>query len=95
MSATVFCAKLQKDGTHLAAPPFPGKLGEQIYQQISKEAWSMWLGHQTMLINEYRLTLIDPQARDFLRNEMEKFLFGIGSEKPDGFTPEKTEKNKA
>ena len=77
MNQTVFCVKLQKEGAHLAAPPFPGKLGEQIYQQVSKEAWTMWLAHQTMLINEYRLSLIDPKARTFLEQEMEKFLFRV------------------
>ncbi len=93
MSPTVFCIKLQKEGARLGAQPFPGKLGEKIYQQVSKEAWTMWLGHQTMLINEYRLTLIDPQAREFLRNEMEKYFFGAGSEAPDGFKPEKIREN--
>lgn len=89
----MFCIKLQKEGEQLAAPPFPGQLGEKIYQQVSKEAWKMWLSHQTMLINEYRLTLIDPQARTFLRTEMEKYFFGRGSEKPGGFTPEKIAEN--
>jgi Fe-S cluster biosynthesis and repair protein YggX len=91
--STVFCIKLQKEGQRLTAPPFPGQLGEQIFQQVSKEAWSMWLGHQTMLINEYRLSLIDPQARAFLRTEMEKYFFGEGSETPGGFTPEKSKEN--
>ncbi len=88
MSPTIFCTKLQKDAEQLSAPPFPGKLGEQIYQQVCKEAWSLWLAHQTMLINEYRLSMIDPKAREFLREEMEKYFFGTGSEKPSGFVPE-------
>lgn len=89
MNTSIFCIKLQKDGEHLDAAPFPGALGEKIFQQVSKEAWKMWLGHQTMLINEYRLSLVDPQARAFLRTEMEKYFFGTGSEKPTGFIPEK------
>lgn len=93
MNNSVFCVKLQKEGIRLAAPPFPGHLGEQIYQHVCKEAWSMWLAHQTMLINEYRLALIDPQAREFLRNEMEKYFFGTGSDKPSGFIPEKIMEN--
>lgn len=93
MSPNVFCVKLQKEGEPLAAAPFPGKLGDRIYQQVCKEAWTMWLGHQTMLINEYRLSLIDPQAREFLRNEMEKYFFGPGSDKPDGFKAEKINEN--
>lgn len=87
MTDTVICAKLQKEAPRLAAAPFPGKLGERIYQDVSAEAWKMWLGHQTMLINEYRLSLIDPTARDFLRTEMEKYFFGEGSDKPSGFVP--------
>ncbi len=89
MTHTIQCIKLQKAGEQLAAPPFPGKLGEEIYQQVCKEAWAMWLSHQTMLINEYRLSLIDPKAREFLRDEMKKYFFGSGSEQPAGFKPEK------
>ncbi len=71
------------------APPFPGPLGEKIYAQVSKQAWKMWLDHQTMLINEYRLNLLDPKAREFLQTEMKHYFFGEGSEKPAGFSPEK------
>lgn len=92
MSDTIVCIKLGKEGTRLTAPPFPGKLGEQIYQQVSSEAWRLWLGHQTMLINEYRLSLIDPKAREFLRTEMEKYFFGSGSDKPSGFVPQDEKK---
>jgi Fe-S cluster biosynthesis and repair protein YggX len=87
MTETIVCIKLGKEGARLAAPPFPGKLGELIYQRVSSEAWRLWLGHQTMLINEYRLSLVDPQAREFLRTEMEKYFFGSGSDKPSGFVP--------
>ena len=72
----------------MSAPPFPGELGERIFNQVSKQAWKMWLSHQTMLINEYRLSLIDPKAREFLRNEMQNYFFGDGSQTPGGFTPE-------
>ncbi len=87
MTRQVFCAKLNQQAEGLNALPFPGPTGEKIYQHISKEAWKMWLAHQTMLINEYRLNVIDPKARDFLQEEMQKFLFGEGSEKPKGFVP--------
>ena len=86
MSRTIFCAKLKLEAEGMAKPPFPGELGEKIYQNISKQAWKMWLEHQTMLINEYRLSLVDPEARKFLQDEMQKFFFGEGSEKPTGFT---------
>jgi len=63
-------------------PPYPGELGQRIFEQVSKEAWQMWLQHQTMLINENRLTPIDPKDRAFLEGEMDKFFFGGGSERP-------------
>ena len=65
--------------------PYPGDLGQRIYEIVSKEAWQKWLAHQTILINEYRLTPIEPEARKFLETEMEKFFFGDGSEVPDEF----------
>lgn len=87
MTRLIFCAKLQKETEGLDKPPFINPLGEKIYQHISKQAWQLWLGHQTMLINEYRLSSIDPKARQFLMQELEKFFFGQGSEKPEGYTP--------
>jgi len=86
MTKQVFCAKLNQEADALTSPPFPGPLGERIFQHISKPAWGMWLAHQTMLINEYRLSLIDPKAREFLREEMTKYFFGEGCEMPSGFT---------
>ncbi len=88
MTRTVNCAKLGKEAEGLERPTYPGELGQRIYEHISKEAWQLWLRHQTMLINEYRLSAVDPKAREFLAKEMEKFLFGEGSEKPEGFKPE-------
>lgn len=89
MTHDVFCLKLQKQAEGLAKPPYPGPIGEKIFQNISIEAWKMWQSHQTMLINEYRLNLLDPDARKFLEAEMEKFLFGSGSEKPPGYQDNK------
>jgi len=87
MTHTVFCQKLQQELEGLAKPPYPGELGDKIYNNISKQAWSQWQSHQTMLINEYRLSLIEPKAREFLEQEMQSFLFGKGPDKPDGFQP--------
>ena len=87
MTRYVFCSKLNQEAEGLDKAPIPGALGERIFQHISKQAWTMWLSHQTMLINEYRLSLIDQKAREFLREEMEKFFFGDGSQTPSGFTP--------
>jgi Fe-S cluster biosynthesis and repair protein YggX len=67
--------------------PYPGELGQRIYEKVSKEAWQRWLGHQTMLINEYRLSPIEPEARKFLETEMEKYFFGEGSSAPKEYVP--------
>ena len=85
MSRTVHCAKLDKDAEGLAFPPYPGPLGARIYASISAEAWEMWKAHQTMLINEKRLSLIDPATRKFLSEETEKFLFGGNYTKVEGY----------
>lgn len=89
MTKIIFCTKLKKDAEALDYAPFPGPLGQRIQQEISQEAWNLWISHQTMLINEYRLNLIDPKSRQFLKEEMDKFFFGQGSDKPAGFSPEK------
>ena len=78
----VNCIKLNREAEGLERMPYPGELGQRIFEYVSKEAWQMWIQHQTMLINEYRLTPIEPKARKFLEEEMEKFFFGGGSEKP-------------
>jgi len=87
MSRLVNCTKLKKSAEGLDYPPYPGKLGERVFQNISKQAWQEWLNHQTMLINEHRLNLMDAEARQFLEQEMEKFLFEGGAEKPAGYVP--------
>ena len=87
MTRMIHCAKLKKEAEGLARQPYPGELGKRIYETISEEAWLLWVNHQTMLINEYRLSLIEPQARAFLTQEMQNFLFGDGSAKPAGYTP--------
>ena len=87
MARMVKCIKLGRETEGLDFPPYPGELGKRIYAHISKEAWAQWVAHQTMLINENRLTPIEPKARAFLVAEMEKFLFGTGSEKPPDFVP--------
>ncbi|NNE05345.1 MAG: oxidative damage protection protein [Xanthomonadales bacterium] len=85
MSKTVHCQLLDKELPALAFPPYPGELGKRIVAGISAEGWQQWLAHQTMLINENRLSPINPEHRKFLEGEMEKFLFGGGSEKPQGY----------
>jgi len=85
MSRTIFCTYLQREAEGLDRVPYPGELGKRIYEQISKQAWQQWLNHQTMLINEYRLSPIEPKARKFLVEEMEKFLFSGGAARPEGY----------
>jgi Fe-S cluster biosynthesis and repair protein YggX len=88
VTRTVKCVVLGDDAEGLDRPPYPGELGKRIYENVSKLAWQRWLKHQTMLINEYRLTPMEPKARQFLETEMEKFFFGDGSEAPPDFNPE-------
>jgi len=84
----VKCVLLGVEAEGLDYAPYPGELGRRIYENVSRQAWQQWLAHQTMIINEYRLTPIEPKARKFLEEEMEKFFFGEGSVRPEGFTPE-------
>jgi Fe-S cluster biosynthesis and repair protein YggX len=88
MSRMVQCVKLGKEAEGLDRPPYPGELGQKIFENVSKEAWQMWMQHQTILINENRLSPIDPKHRAFLEGEMEKFFFTGGAELPEQFNPE-------
>ena len=87
MSRMVQCVKLGKQAEGLDRPPYPGELGQKIFENVSKEAWQMWMKHQTILINENRLSPIDPKHRAFLEGEMEKFFFSGGAELPEQFKP--------
>ncbi|MGY0634317.1 oxidative damage protection protein [Luteimonas sp. A478] len=87
MMRTVFCQREQVETEGLDFAPWPGELGKRIYANIGKSAWSAWLAHQTMLINENRLSPLDPKHRAFLEAEMRKFLFEGGAEKPAGYVP--------
>lgn len=87
MTRTVKCVMLGAEAEGLSRPPYPGELGQRIFENVSRQAWQQWLSHQTMLINEYRLTPIEPAARKFLEEQMEAFFFGSGSSKPEGYQP--------
>lgn len=89
MTRTVHCVKLGREAEGLERPPYPGALGQRIFEQVSKQAWADWVAHQTRLINEYRLALADAQARKFLREEMEKYFFG-GELAQTGYIPPKS-----
>ena len=87
MTRTVHCVLLDMETEGLERPPYPGPLGQRIYENVSRAAWQRWLGHQTMLINEYRLSVVDPKARKFLEEQMEQFFFGEGAQAPEGYVP--------
>ncbi|MEA3277061.1 MAG: oxidative damage protection protein [Pseudomonadota bacterium] len=88
MSRMVQCVKLNREAEGLDRQPYPGDLGKRIFENASKQAWQDWLRHQTMLINENRLTPMDPKARAFLEEQMEKFFFGEGSDLPPDYKPQ-------
>jgi Fe-S cluster biosynthesis and repair protein YggX len=87
MSRTVLCRKHQQELPGLDAPPFPGPKGQEIFDNVSKQAWEEWKTHQTMLINEKHLSLADPQARKYLQEEMGKFLAGEDYDQAEGYVP--------
>lgn len=87
MARTIHCIKLDKEAEGLDFPPYPGDLGKRIFEQVSKEAWSAWLKHQTMLVNENRLNLADSRARKYLAQQMEKHFFGDGADVASGYVP--------
>ena len=85
MTDTVQCAHLKRPGTALKRPPLPGELGQRIQEQISSEAWQKWMAYQTMLINEKRLSPINPEHRKYLEQQCEAFLFGGQVDKVEGY----------
>ena len=87
MARTVFCLLEQRETEGLDFIPWPGELGKRVFAGIGKPAWAKWLAHQTMLINENRLSPMDPKHRAYLAGEMEKFLFGGDAETPAGYVP--------
>ncbi|MFM7274694.1 MAG: oxidative damage protection protein [Gammaproteobacteria bacterium] len=90
MSRTVFCRKYQKDMEGLPQPPFPGPRGQRIFESVSKQAWQEWMAHQTLLINERRLNMMDRGARAFLEEEMEKFFANESVAQAEGYVPPST-----
>ena len=87
MPRTVQCVKLGQEAEGLDLPPYPGALGQRIFENVSKQAWQDWIKHQTMLVNENRLNLADARARKYLANQMEQYFFGTGGDRPAGYVP--------
>ena len=87
MARTVFCRKYQAEMDGLDQPPYPGPKGQQIFDSVSRQAWEEWQSHQTMLINEKQLNMMDADSRKFLQAEMDKFLAGEEFEQAEGYIP--------
>jgi Fe-S cluster biosynthesis and repair protein YggX len=87
MTRLVHCIRYGADQEGLTRPPYPGELGQRLFEQVSQRAWREWLAHQTLLINENRLSPIDPKAKAFLKEEMDKYFFGEGIAPPPGYVP--------
>ncbi len=87
MARMVHCVKLGRDLPGLDEPPWPGELGQRIYEQVSAEAWAMWKDYAKMLLNEYRLAPWTPEAQKLIQEQMQVFFFGTGAEAPPGYVP--------
>lgn len=87
MPRTVFCQYEQRDAEGLDFVPYPGELGQRVFNHIGKPAWTAWLAHQTMLINENRLNMADTRARQYLLKQTEKYFFGEGADAAAGYVP--------
>jgi Fe-S cluster biosynthesis and repair protein YggX len=85
----VHCVKFGREMPGLDRPPWKGELGKRIYENVSKEAWKMWVEYSKMVMNEYRLNPLDPQSQTIIAEQMEKFFFGEGAQLPPGYVPQK------
>ena len=88
MSRTVHCKKYDKELPALAAPPYPGPKGQEIFEPVSKQAWGEWQAQQTMLINEKQLNMMNADDRKYLQNQMDRFLNNEDFDRAEGFVPE-------
>lgn len=87
MAQMVQCVKLGRLLPGLERPPYPGELGQRIFENVSQQAWDMWKQQAVILINHYGLSLMDAQAQQFLRQQMEEFFFGADAQMPEGWSP--------
>ncbi|HET8705348.1 MAG TPA: oxidative damage protection protein [Pseudomonadales bacterium] len=92
MSRMVFCQRMQQTLEGFDRPPFPGPRGQFVYENLSKQAWQAWLKHQTLLINEKRLNLMDAQTQTYLNGEFDKWLKGEQVDQAEGYVPPSDEK---
>jgi Fe-S cluster biosynthesis and repair protein YggX len=85
----VMCVKFGKMMPGLDRIPWKGELGKRVYENVSKDAWKMWLEHSKMVMNEYRLNPLDPNSQKIMEQQMEQFFFGEGARLPEGYVPPK------
>jgi len=87
MARMVKCVKLGRELEGLDKPPFAGELGQRIYDNVSKEGWKLWTQHMTMVVNEFRLSMANPESQKILMEQMEQFFFGEGAALPPEYKP--------
>jgi len=87
----VFCKHFGEELEGLERPSLPGPKGQTIFEQVSKKAWQAWQAEQTMLINEKQLSLMDPEARKYLQDQMDKYLSGENHDRAEGFVPQEND----
>lgn len=87
MTRTVVCRKYQKEMEGLAMPPMPGPRGQSLFESVSRQAWQEWLAHQTTLINEKHLNLMNPEHRTYLTEQMDRFFDNESVDQAEGFVP--------
>ncbi len=87
MTRTVFCTKYKADMEAMDRPPYPGAKGQKLFETLSKQAWQDWMAHQTMLINEKHLNMMDPESRAYLQGELDKFASGDHYDQAEGYVP--------
>jgi Fe-S cluster biosynthesis and repair protein YggX len=88
MARMVNCVKLGRELPGLEKPPYPGELGQRIYDNVSAQAWDLWMRQAVLIINHYGLSMVDPQAQELLMQQAEQFFFGEGARMPEGWSPE-------
>ncbi len=86
----VKCVKFGKEMPGLDRVPWKGEIGKRVYENVSKEAWKMWIEHSKMVMNEYRLNPLDPQSQKIIEEQMEQFFFGEGAKLPEGYVPQRS-----
>lgn len=85
----VKCVKFGKEMPGLERPPWSGELGKRVYENVSEEAWKLWIEYSKMIMNEYRLNPLDPNSHKVMEEQMEQFFFGEGAKLPEGYVPPK------